>query len=78
MCKDGIRAELEYKRDTALAARDALGDQIFDEGRNASKSELNTMGQLSDKADGYQELIDRFFRTPIPVEQPVWVKELLY
>jgi len=76
--KEGFRTELEYKRDMAFATRDALGDQIFDEGRNPTEAEFDVLDQLTGKANGYQELVDTFFRPIIKVEKPVWLKELLY
>lgn len=67
MEKTEIRAELEAERDACLRARDALADQVFQEGRLATRSELDTMGQLEDRANGYAELVITFFR---PAEEP--------
>jgi len=78
MCRKVYRERLEVLRDAALAARNMFCNQVFDEGRNATRAELDTMGQLHDKANGYQELIDLFFRPIVKASTPTWVTEALY
>jgi len=78
MSRAECRERLEVLRDAALAARNIFCEQIFNEGRNATRTELDTMGQLHDKANSYQELIDLFFRPIIKAATPSWVTEALY
>lgn len=78
MIRGEYRERLEILRDAALTARDILGDQIHGEGRNPTGSELDTLGQLLDKANGYQSIINEFYRTIVVANPPGWVMEALY
>ena len=78
MVNEEYRGRLEVLRDAALVARDILGDQIHGEGRNPTPCELDTLGQLLDKANGYQTILDEFFRPVVERVRPAWVLEALY